>query len=239
MKSVAVISQLLLPAFLFLSAACNKRAEHQSGTPSTPSTPISDQERLKNELIASLRADLALLRSAKKSSQNGIYSLAQTLDQLMRIDPSTPSYGGVGTWNTEVQAHGSQKSADLAADYLRRLQAAQAEVQKAFDQRAEEAAKQITVKMFAAKTAGELDAPLLEISTLQGQITARGDTNSTSRKGIKPDPRRGRIHREYPRCPFRPGNERSQKFSRVPEPHREPGDQRTWCSPLPPSRLCA
>lgn len=179
MNKLAVISRLLLPALMFSSAACNKRVEHKSDFPSTPSTPISDQERLKNELIASLRADLAKLRSSKEPSQNDIYGLAQALDQVMREDPSTASYGTVGTWNTVILAHGTKKSADLAADYLRLLQASQAEVAQTFDKRAEETAKQIVVKMFDAKTARELDAPLLEISTLQGQTNAKGDTNSS------------------------------------------------------------
>jgi hypothetical protein len=174
MKICTIILRLSLTAFLFSSAACNKRVEHKSGNPSTPSTPISDLQHLKNELIASLRADLDKLRSAKEPSQNDIYRLAQALDQLIREHSSTAPYGGDGTWNTQVQAYGSNKSADLAAEYLRLQQSTLAEIEETFDKRVEEAAIQIAVNIFAAKTARELDAPLLEISTLQSQKMREG-----------------------------------------------------------------
>ncbi len=154
-----------------LSLGCGRRTGPPSAT--------SESESLQHELIASLRTDLEVMRNAKPPAAGHIQQLAQVIDMVMREKPDSPG-GGSSSWNTSVLAYGSKKSADLAAEYLKRQQKAQAATASAAETRAEQSAARIGIYMFEAKTASELDAPVQELAAAISQLPQSGGLESTS-----------------------------------------------------------
>lgn len=179
MKNREVMLLGLVAMVLISATSCDKPARHDPAPPSAAAETPRDRERVKQELIASLRVDLEKARSGNEPSRPELHRLAQTLDQVMREDVSAVIERGYGNWNVEVQALGSRKSADLAAEYLGLQQAAKAEVAKDQERLVEETVKRLAPGMFEARSAADLDALLLEITTLQNKLHPESGNESS------------------------------------------------------------
>jgi hypothetical protein len=180
MKHEIAISSALAAALLLSLVGCQKRAVPPSGAAPVPSVGPRDQQQVKDELVASMRADLERMRADKESKSPEIYRFAQALDQLMRENASSVPDRGYGAWNAEIQSIGSQKSANLAAEYLALQQAAVAEVMKDQDRIVEETVKRLADGLFAARSSAEVDALLLEISSFQNNLKMESGNQSAS-----------------------------------------------------------
>lgn len=178
MKRREIVLPGLVFVFFVLLVACDKRDGPGSATVAVNRETPRDQEMVKQELIASVRADLEKLRSGKEPSRPEVYRIAQALDQLIRENASGVSVPGIGTWNTEVQALGSRKSTELATEYLGLQQAARAEAVKEQERLVEETVKRLASGMFEAESSAGLDAILQEITTLQNKLRPESGNES-------------------------------------------------------------
>ncbi|MGV3531864.1 MAG: hypothetical protein ACO1QR_05800 [Chthoniobacteraceae bacterium] len=138
-------------------------------------------EELRDELIASVRADL-LAKREKEENAAAVTMLAQAIEAL--ASQATPGRdaplewlefqqrhgnGGRTSWQTAIQAHGSEKSMKLGIQYARRQQREAAENVARRGAEVEATAKKAAQQVFSAKTAAELDPIIDEIAPLTQQ----------------------------------------------------------------------
>lgn len=184
----SVAPRVVAVAFLFSGLAA---VAAPPTPPPKPATAAPDTTAgLRDQLIASVRADIAGIKRGKQEDAAGIERLTQAIDLLARESdivegrrPPASQYSEQRTaglsWVAVVQAHGSEKSAALASR-LNSLQLRErAAAETALLDRAEAVGKRVGAAALQAKTSKEIDPLLVEIAELtapfsQGRYYAAG-----------------------------------------------------------------
>lgn len=142
--------------------------------PPAAAAPAPPIDELRDQLIASVTADL-LAKREKEENSTAVTMLAQALEALASYSlpgPDAPleylevqqryeNNRRTPSWQTGIQAHGSEKSMKLGIQYAQRLQRESVERVTRRGAEIEAMAKKVAEQVFSAKTAAELD-PLIE-----------------------------------------------------------------------------
>ncbi|MES2570910.1 MAG: hypothetical protein V4710_12760, partial [Verrucomicrobiota bacterium] len=191
-------SLLVLVALLPLTAGAaplskGRSAVSKEASKALPPAPLPTEQpttsaELREQLIISLRADIAAARKGKDpAAVAAIPQLTKAISSLIAALAATdfdPAIRGLGLdasgeqdWPVLVQASGSEKSAALAVRFLRQCKQDFDAVTAKFDVKGEELGRRAAAAVFAAKNAGEFNELRSEIDALTSAASGYPSVN--------------------------------------------------------------